>query len=71
MAHGLPYSLKRSKVEAVGELTPFTDNSGGTASNTLAAITAGSTYAQADITALKNAVASLAAKIDAIIAALA
>ena len=71
MTHGLPRSLARSEVAAVGELTMFTDNSGGTASDTLAAITAGSTYAQADITALKNAVASLAAKIDAIIAALA
>ena len=48
-------------------VTTFTDNSGGTASNTLAAVTAGASYAQADIVALKNAVASLAAKLNTII----
>lgn len=41
----------------------LTDSTGGTASNTLAAITAGGSYAQADLTAIKNAIASLAAKI--------
>lgn len=38
----------------------LTDSTGGTASTTLAAITAGASYAQADMTAVKNAIASLA-----------
>jgi len=38
----------------------LTDSTGGTASTTLAAITAGAAYAQADMTAVKNAIASLA-----------
>jgi len=42
----------------------LTDDSGGTAGATLAAVTAGATYAQADIVALKNAVASLAAQVN-------
>jgi hypothetical protein len=37
----------------------LTDNSGGTASSTIAAITAGGAYAQADMVAVKNAIASL------------
>lgn len=45
-------------------VTALTDSSGGTASDTLAAITAGATYAQADIVAIQNAIASLAAKIN-------
>lgn len=49
-------------------LTALTDNTGGTASSTLAAITAGTTYAQADIVAIKNALASQAALINALIA---
>lgn len=52
---------------ALTGVTTFTDNSGGTASNTLAAVAAGAAYSQADIVALKNAVASLAAKLNAII----
>ena len=44
----------------------LTDSSGGTASTTLAAITAGASYAQTDMTAVKNAVASLAAQVNAI-----
>ena len=43
--------------------TTLTDSTGGTASTTLAAITAGSTYAQADATATKDAIASLAAEL--------
>jgi hypothetical protein len=39
----------------------ITDSTGGTATLTLAAITAGASYAQADATAIKNALASLAA----------
>lgn len=45
----------------------LTDSSGGTASNTIAAVAAGSSYAQADLTALKNAVASITAKVNALI----
>lgn len=41
----------------------LTDSTGGTASTTLAAITAGAEYAQADATAIKNALASLAARL--------
>lgn len=47
----------------IGALNALTDSTGGTASNTLAAITAGGSYAQADMTAVKNALASLAAKL--------
>jgi hypothetical protein len=46
-----------------GLITPLTDNSGGTASNTLAAIEG--TYTEATI---ENTVASLAAKVNALIA---
>jgi hypothetical protein len=45
----------------------LTDNTGGTASVTLAAITAGAAYAQADMVAVKNAIASLAAIVNAIV----
>jgi len=48
---------------AVAQLT---DSSGGTASDTLAAITAGASYSQTDLTAIKNAIASLAAKINSL-----
>lgn len=41
----------------------LTDNTGGSASNTLDAITAGAAYAQADMTAVKDAIASLAAQL--------
>jgi|694.fasta_scaffold43667_4 hypothetical protein len=41
----------------------LTDSTGGTASTTLAAITAGAAYAQADMTAIKNAIASLASQL--------
>lgn len=44
--------------------TALTDSSGGVASDTLAAITAGGSYAQADATAIKNAIASLSAKVN-------
>jgi len=43
----------------------ITDNTGGAASTTFAAITAGSSYAQADITAIKNALAEIAAQLNA------
>jgi hypothetical protein len=41
----------------------LTDSTGGSASTTLAAITAGAAYDQADLTAIKNAIASLAAQL--------
>jgi hypothetical protein len=43
--------------------TALTDNTGGTVSTTLAAITAGASYAQADMVAAKNAIASLKAEL--------
>ncbi len=48
----------------------MTDNSGGVASDTLASIAAGGTYAQADIVAIANALASISAKQNAILVAL-
>lgn len=44
----------------------LTDSTGGTPGATLAAITAGAAYAQADMTAVKNAIASLNAQIVAL-----
>lgn len=57
MSKGLPRSLSRSDV---AKITKLTDNSGGTASDTIAAISDAAT---------KNAVASLAAKLNAILEA--
>lgn len=57
MSKGLPRSLSRSDV---AKITKLTDNSGGTASDTIAAISDEAT---------KNAVASLAAKLNAILEA--
>lgn len=51
-------------------IAALTDSTGGTASSTLASITAGASYSQADATAIKNALASIAAKQNLIIAAL-
>ena len=48
----------------------ITDSTSGAASATFAAITAGATYAQADIVAIKNALAETAAKLNALRAAL-
>ena len=42
----------------------LTNNTGGTVSTTLAAITAGASYTQADMTAVKNALASLADQVN-------
>lgn len=53
-------------IAAVGDLTALTDNTGGTAGDTIADL--GATYDQAKV---ENAIASLAAKVNAIIAALA
>lgn len=51
----------------LANLTNLTDNTGGTASGTLAAIAAGASYAQSDIVAIKNAIASLAKLVNAIV----
>lgn len=48
------------KTMAARTAAALTDNTGGTVSTTLAAITAGATYTQADMVAVKNAIASLA-----------
>lgn len=48
----------------------LTDSTGGTAATTLAAITAGASYAQADAVATKNALAQLALSVNTIGAAL-
>jgi hypothetical protein len=50
-----------------GPTSALTDNTGGAVSNTLAAITAGAGYTQADMVAAKNALASLAAKVNALL----
>lgn len=52
---------------ATTSLTAITDSTGGTASNTIAAITAGATYAQADLTAVKDGLASVSAKVNTIL----
>lgn len=57
-------------VPQIASLDALTDSTGGTASNTVAAITAGSSYAQADLTAIKNGLASVIAKIAGIQTAL-
>ena len=53
-----------------GPTATITDNTGGTASATLAAITAGASYSQADMQAVQNALASLAAQYNALLAIL-
>lgn len=53
-------------IAAVGDIVQLTDNTGGTAGDTIADL--GATYDQAKV---ENAIASLAAKVNAIIAALA
>lgn len=57
-----PNGIKGPRMDADGaEITDLTDNSGGTPSDTIAAI--GETYDQAEV---RNAIASLAAKINAL-----
>lgn len=48
---------------AATNTTALTDSSGGTASTTLAVIVAGASYAQADMAAAQNAIASIAAEL--------
>ena len=57
-----PAGAAQAAAAAQGQQT-LTDSTGGSASTTLAAITAGAAYAQADMTAAKNAIASLAAQL--------
>lgn len=57
MSKGLPRSLSRSDA---AKLTKLTDNSGGTASDTIASISDAAT---------KNAIASLTAKLNALLEA--
>jgi hypothetical protein len=52
---------------ATTSLTAIIDSTGGSATNTIAAITAGATYAQADLTAVKNGLASVTAKVNTIL----
>ena len=52
------------------DVAALTDSTGGTPAATLAAITAGASYAQADMVAAKNAIASLNASISAILTAI-
>ena len=55
--------LSISPSVAQRELATLVDSTGGTASTTMAAIVAGATYAQADLIAIKNAIASLTAQL--------
>jgi hypothetical protein len=56
----MPFDTTKNKFATSAAITTLTDNSGGTASTTIAAITD---------TATKNAIASLTAKVNALIAA--
>lgn len=78
-ANGVETAL--ANITAAGALTALTDNSGGTADNTIAAVPAATaavtdttaaslTSTNASITAIKNDIADLTAKVNAIIAAL-
>jgi hypothetical protein len=59
------YDAAKSKYAPAASIASLTDNSGGTASDTIADISASPTEAE-----IANAVASLAAKVNALIAAL-
>jgi hypothetical protein len=63
--NGVRAPLLRADGTAVPAIVAITNNSGGTASNTIAAI--GATYTQAEV---RNAVSSLHAKIEELRAAL-
>ena len=63
--NGIRAPLLNASDAQVSAIADLTDNSGGTASDTIAAI--GAVYDQAEV---RNAVASLAAKVNALIAAL-
>lgn len=57
-------------VKQAAAVAGLTDSTGGTVSTTLAAITAGASYAEADMVAAKNGLASLNAQINNVTAAL-
>lgn len=57
-----PAGAAQAAAAAQGQAS-LTDSTGGSATTTLAAITAGVAYAQADLTAVKNALASIAAQL--------
>lgn len=54
-------SAGNGTLRKITDKATITDSTGGTPSTTFAAITAGGTYAQADIVALKNAISEVAA----------
>lgn len=57
-------------IHAADTVAPLTDSTGGTVGSPLAAITAGASYAQADMVAVKNAIATLNAQINSVYAVL-
>lgn len=59
--NGVEAPIYQADGTQVANIGPLTDNSGGTASSTIAAI--GGTYSQSEVA---NAVASLAAKVNAL-----
>ena len=63
--NGIVAPLLQADGTQAGAITDLTDNSGGTAADTIAAI--GGTYSQAEVA---NAIASLAAKVNELNAAL-
>ena len=67
------WRVKAGTLAALGVVAPstITDSTGGTASTTFAAITAASTYAQADMVAVPNALSQIAVNLNAIKTALA
>jgi hypothetical protein len=66
----MPVDTAKNQYVRSAAVTHLTDNSGGTASSTIAAIAAGAGYTQADMVAVKNALATLAAKQNLILSAL-
>jgi len=62
---GVKFSMDVKNPQAMtsgADQVAITDSTGGTKNDTFAAITAGVAYAQADLTAIKNALATIAAK---------
>lgn len=63
-------SIVPSSGNKAADIGAITDSTGGTKSTTFAAIAAGSSYAQADIVAIKNAIAQIAFDLNALRTAL-
>lgn len=61
---GLKILVDEVDVGNVNSVAAITDSTGGTPSTTAAAITAGGSYAQADMVAVKNAIASILAQLN-------